>query len=185
MKDFLTLVKNRKTTYEFSDKQIDPKDVATILDAARWAPSCTNSQPWNFVVITDEKQIGNLMSTVNYGDFHTDPPLMIAVVLREELCSGEGHACFRGKDSSVHDTYMSCGIAAAIMSLMAENLGINSCILTPDQERSKKFLKIKEGDAVPLIVGFGYQSENAFQKKRERRPIKESVSYEYFEGEST
>ena len=180
VKDFLELARERKTTYNFEEKQVSEKDVAKILEAARWAPSCTNAQPWNFIIVQDKRTIGELMSTANYGDFHTDPPLIIAIVLREDLCAGEGHACFRGKDSSVHDSYMSCGIAASHMALEAEDIGINSCIVTPEQNKVKRILKVKENDAVPLLVGIGYQTKNAFQKKRERRPIGESVSYESF-----
>src|SRR3989344_7175434 len=180
MEDFLELARERKTTYNFEEKQVSEKDVAKILEVARWAPSCTNSQPWNFIIVRDKGTIGELMSTANYGDFHTNPPLIIAIVLRGDLCAGEGHACFRGKDSSVHDSYMSCGIAASHMALEAEDIGINSCIVTPEQNKVKRILKVKENDAVPLLVGIGYQTKNAFQKKRERRPIGESVSYESF-----
>ena len=39
------------------------------------------------------------MRAVNYGDFHSDPTLMIAIVLREERRKGKGFSCFSGKDS--------------------------------------------------------------------------------------
>ena len=48
-KDFLSLSKSRRTTYEFSDKSVKDKDLNKILEAARWAPSCANSQPWKFI----------------------------------------------------------------------------------------------------------------------------------------
>ena len=42
--EFLNILKNRKTAYEFSLKKIDKKDIMSILEAARWAPSSHNSQ---------------------------------------------------------------------------------------------------------------------------------------------
>ena len=55
MKDFLELAKKRKTTFEFSNKQVSGKDILKLLEVARWVPSCTNSQPWHFIVIKNEK----------------------------------------------------------------------------------------------------------------------------------
>lgn len=55
--DFLSLAKKRKTTYEFSDKLVNDSDIVKILEAGRWAPSCTNTQPWHFIVVKDKKKI--------------------------------------------------------------------------------------------------------------------------------
>ena len=120
--------------------------------------------------------------TANYGDFHTDPALIIALVLLRDECSGEGYSCFRGKDSSIYDSYMSIGMASLTMALEAKDLAIDSCILTPSQDIVKKILKVKKEDAVPLLVGFGYQDKKAFQKKRERKELSEITSYESFGG---
>lgn len=66
------------------------------------------------------------------------------------------------------------------MTLEAADLKIDSCILTPEQDVAKKLLKIKPMDALPLLVGFGYQKRGAFQKKREREELNEMVNYEMF-----
>jgi nitroreductase len=175
--DFLELAKKRKTTYEFSSTAVKEIDVEKILEAGRWSPSCSNSQPWHFVVINDKTLISKLISMAYYGDFHTEPPLVIAIVLRQDLCQGESHSCFTGEDSGVHDSYMSIAMSALSMILEAQYLGIDSCILTPVQKQIKKLLNVNEEDVVPLIVGFGYEKKGAFQKKRERRSLKDIVSY--------
>ena len=181
---FLELAKKRSTTYDFDDKKLSDENVAKILEAGRWAPSCTNSQPWNFILIKSKDMIDKLVRTANYGDFHSDPVFMIAVVLRKERCKGKGFSCFTGKDSLVQDSYMSCGMAALQMILEATDLQINSCLLTPEESKAKKLLKIKLADALPLIVGFGYKRKGTFQKKRERAELKEIISYEYFGGKN-
>ena len=155
-----------------------------ILEAGRWAPSCTNTQPWHFVIVKDKKRIKELIMTANYGDFHTNPALIIALLLLKDKCPGESYSCFRGKYPCVYDSYMSVGMAGLNMTLEARDLGIDSCILTPTPELVKKILKVKTGDAVPLLVGFGYQDKKAFQKKRERDKLSESISYELFGGKN-
>ena len=53
-------------------------------------------------------------------------------------------------------------------------------MLTPQQEFVSKILKTEKGDSVPLIIGFGYEKEMVFQKKRGRKSIGEITSYENF-----
>ncbi len=179
---FLELAKARKTVYEFSGKPVGKRELGKILEAGRWAPSCTNSQPWNFVAVRGKKRIEELMKTANYGDFHGAPALIVALVLRQELCAGQDKACFRNVKTYTHDTYMSIAAAGLQMALEATELGIGTCLLTPDAEKAKKLLKTLAEDDVPLMVGLGFEKEGAFQKKRERRALKESVSYEVFGG---
>ena len=79
--NFLELAKKRKTTYEFGNKKIKDSDLKKILEAGRWAPSCSNSQPWHFIIIKNNYLIEKLIMTANYGDIHNEPSVMIAGVL--------------------------------------------------------------------------------------------------------
>ena len=44
----------------FLEKEIDRNVLMKVLDAARWAPSGHNSQPWEFIVVSDKKKIDEL-----------------------------------------------------------------------------------------------------------------------------
>jgi FMN reductase (NADPH) len=52
---FLELVKERRSIRRFKPDPIPDQYVDKITEAARWAPSGFNSQPWEFVVIKDKK----------------------------------------------------------------------------------------------------------------------------------
>src|SRR3989344_1206897 len=79
-KDFLTLTKARKTTYEFSEKEVSKRDIPAILEAARWAPSCGNSQPWHFIVVKNKKTIRQLVDTTHYVHAPFINPLPTAII---------------------------------------------------------------------------------------------------------
>lgn len=49
--DFFEVIRNRRSCREFLDKPVSGKDIETCLEAARRAPSGTNSQPWRFLVV--------------------------------------------------------------------------------------------------------------------------------------
>jgi len=50
--DVLDVIKQRASTRAYLDKPVDRATVEAILDTARWAPSGTNAQPWQVVVVT-------------------------------------------------------------------------------------------------------------------------------------
>lgn len=179
--DFMAFAKERRTCFEFSNRVVKDEDILKMIDVARWAPSCTNSQPWHFVIIRDKKQIEKAMKTANYGFFHEYPNVVIACVLLRDKCVGPGYACFRGVDSAVHDTFMSVGCAALNICYEAQDLGIQSAIITPDK-KINKILKIKSGDVVPLLVCVGYEPEGSYKRKRVRNYMADIVSYETFGG---
>lgn len=49
--EVITAMKTRSSTRAFLDRQVAPETIRTILDAARWAPSGVNMQPWHVAVV--------------------------------------------------------------------------------------------------------------------------------------
>jgi len=52
---FLELVKRRRTIRRYKSDPVPDEYIDKIIEAARWAPSGYNSQPWEFVVVKDKK----------------------------------------------------------------------------------------------------------------------------------
>ena len=51
---FLNLIKKRRSVRSYLSKPVERKKIELCLEAARLAPSACNSQPWSFIVVTDE-----------------------------------------------------------------------------------------------------------------------------------
>lgn len=51
------LIQNRRSVRKYCDKEVSREDIIDIMDCARYAPSDTNSQTWEFLVITDKEKI--------------------------------------------------------------------------------------------------------------------------------
>lgn len=54
IEDFLALVRNRRSIRRFKPDPIPDEYLEKILDAARWAMSGSNGQPWEFIVVNDQ-----------------------------------------------------------------------------------------------------------------------------------
>jgi F420 biosynthesis protein FbiB-like protein len=54
--DTIDSLKDRRSIREYSPKKVPRKILNSVLEAARWAPSAHNAQPWRFVVIKDTSQ---------------------------------------------------------------------------------------------------------------------------------
>ena len=52
---FLELVKKRRSIRRFKPDPVPDEYIKKIIEAARWAPSGFNLQPWEFVVVKDQK----------------------------------------------------------------------------------------------------------------------------------
>jgi nitroreductase len=51
----LEVIKRRRTARAYSPAPVPADAVRTVLEAARWAPSAANRQPWEFIVVDDEE----------------------------------------------------------------------------------------------------------------------------------
>src|SRR5437899_1135256 len=49
------ILRRRWSPRAFSDRLVEPEKMQSLFEAARWAPSSFNEQPWNFIVATKQK----------------------------------------------------------------------------------------------------------------------------------
>jgi len=54
------IIRNRRTIRKYTDKPVSREIVEKLIEAARWAPSAHNLQPWKFVVLDDKDIITKL-----------------------------------------------------------------------------------------------------------------------------
>ncbi|MBI4151992.1 nitroreductase family protein [Candidatus Woesearchaeota archaeon] len=180
--NFLALARTRKQTYGFSRRPISNTTILKILEAARWAPSCGNSQPWRFIIVKDQKRINHLVKETYFAHYpfiNPLPPILIAFVLNTG-CIRKEPVCSDSREIALEDGLLCVAMAVMNSLLEAEARGISSCILTPRGKDSLKILRLQKEDKLVLFVGFGYEEKDAFQVKRYRAPLNELVSYEWY-----
>lgn len=178
--DFLKLVQNRQTTFDFTDKKIPLAMMQKILEAGQWSPSSHNDQNWHFITIQKTSTVKQILNECAYGRFYTEPALLIAIVL--EPIYEKKPALLRGKLRELADThqYLNIGFTASQMILEAENLGLGNCILSITGENANQILAVPNTKKIPLILGFGFQKKGTAKSAHERKPLTQIVSNEKY-----
>src|SRR2546423_1952062 len=79
------LLTNRWSPYGFSDRAVSVEDLRCLFEAARWAPSSYNEQPWHYILATrdDRQQFDRVFSCLveaNQAWAKAAPVLVLACV---------------------------------------------------------------------------------------------------------
>jgi nitroreductase len=172
--DVLKAVKGRRSIRAFKSDDVSPKIVKGLLNAATWAPSAGNIQPWEFIVVRKPEIKRALAEAALDQKFIEEAPVVIVVCANENR-SAQRYG-IRGKTLyCIQDT------AAAIQNihLVTYSLGLGTCWVGAfKEEEAREILKIPQGIRPLAIIPVGYPAEAP--PPRSRRPINQIVRYETF-----
>ncbi len=153
--DILDFIKSRRSIRKFLDKPIEKENLDKILEAARWAPSAGNCQPWRFIVVTDRQRIKK------FDPFFHQPWVINAPTIIVVLSAPEDSRKRYGPSSEwfVQD----CAAASQNMLLMAHGLGLGAVWIGAfSKEAVRKELEIPSQYEVFGLICLGH-----YQKKGE------------------
>lgn len=189
---YLSLLRKRRTIRRFKPDPVPQEYVEKILEAGRLAPSGANSQPWDFLVVKDQKlreQITDLFARHHEASKKLDSfpfpgtgntrsaPVIIVV------CGDPRFKRAYPFTGRPENTYV-ISVAAAIqqMHLAATALGLASSwrsVGLPVQQALKKLLDIPNFYDVFELIPLGFP--DAQPRACYRRPLEEMAHYERFD----
>lgn len=113
------LIRNRWSPRAFADKPVEPAVLASLFEAARWAPSSSNEQPWAYLVATkdDAENFAKTLSVLvdfNAGWAKAAPVLLLAVSAQK----------FHAKGTPNRNAFYDTGAATALLSVEATVRGL-------------------------------------------------------------
>ncbi|MCD6234078.1 MAG: nitroreductase family protein [Candidatus Marinimicrobia bacterium] len=168
--DFLELVKTRYSVRHYKPDPVPDNDLKICLEAARLAPSASNSQPWEFVVIkTPElrKKIAEstFSNLVSFNKFALQASVIVAVIMKKGHVLAQIGAGLQGTPYHLIDI----GIAAEHFCLQAAERGLGTCMLGWFNEKKvRKLLNISGSKKIALLITLGYPADVPKAKKRKK-----------------
>jgi len=174
------LVRRRWSPRAFSSRPVEREKLLSVLEAARWAPSSFNGQPWSFLVATkdDPAEYERMLSCLvpqNQAWAKAAPVLMIAVA--------KTHFEHNGKPN--RHAWYDTGQAVAFLTLQATalDLGVHQ-MAGFSGDKARELYAIPETAEPASAIALGYVGDPALldEKLRERelgpgkrKPLKEFV----------
>lgn len=176
---FLELIKIRQSDRKYVDKEVEQEKLERCLEAARFAPSASNSQPWTFIVVNNP-EIKNKVARKTFGpaktfnNFVPQAPVILAIVMEKPKIITELGGRVKKKEWPLIDI----GIAAEHFCLQAAEEGLGTCMLGWfDEQAVKELLKIPENNTIPLLITIGYTPDDYKLRKKVRKKFEKVVKW--------
>ena len=180
MSDIMDTILGRRAVRRYQEKDVPDDLLAKILEAARWAPSWANTQPWEFVVVKDTSIKEKIQKTVAPRN-----PSSLAILNAPVLLVVCGQLKKSGyyKDeypTKFGDWFMfDLGLATENLCLAAHASGLGTVIVGLfDHDSVGKIVKLPNGHEVLVLIPLGYPDQDP--KAPRRKEINEFVYYNTF-----
>jgi nitroreductase len=173
------IIIRRWSARAFSTRPVENSKLLSILEAARWAPSSRNEQPWRYIVFTNNnpqmlKKAQSVLKEIN--DYAKRAPILICAIAKKTYSEN-------GNPNRLH--FHDLGAANENMFLEAFNQGLIMHEMGGfDVQKAREVFNVPEDYEVGVMIAIGYQDtyhvlperlrEKAFTP-RVRKPLSEIV----------
>lgn len=176
----------RWSARSFAPREVSDADLARVFEAARWAPSSNNAQPWRFLLGCKGSETHAKIASVLAGFNQAWAPKAPVLIL------GTVHSM---NDRGVESPYAlyDLGAATASLVLQAAALGFTTHQMAGfDHEAARTALQVPPEYALGTVIALGYQDEpealgheeliRRETSPRERKPLREIVFSSWDQG---
>ncbi len=190
--EFFDLIKNRRSIRKYRTQPVDKEDILKILDAANWAPSAMNLQPWEFIVVSGEslkplansyksvveeftsklEDDGEIISNDEFIKFASNfggAPIIIVVLTKASDESNERKAYLESASAAMEN-----------LILAAADLGLGTCWMTGplrDALSLRRILDIPPNKELVAVTPLGYPDEVPIPLPRIDAELKQKIRW--------
>jgi nitroreductase len=151
----LVAIKERKSGRAYATKRIEKETLELLLEAARWAPSSMNEQPWRYVVADQENrelytQVLSTLAEPNQTWAKKAPVLLVSLAKKTFIRNGNPNR------HALYDT----GAANALLSIQASNEGLVVHQMGGfNYQALKTVLGLDDDMDIAAVLSLGYPGE--------------------------
>lgn len=154
--DFLELLRQRRSTRQFTQQVVETEKVELLKKAVLMSPAGKRKNEWEFIVVQNKDMLQKLSVSKEHGsELIARAPLAIVVLADTEK-----------SDVWIED----CSIASIILQFQAEELGLGSCWVqsrmrkqkdgTSSEDYIRELFQVPSKYAVLSVIAIGYKAES-------------------------
>ena len=155
------LIARRWSARAFSTKTVEKSKLLSILEAARWAPSSRNEQPWRYIVFTDEnpEKLDIARSVLlEINNYAKRAPILICALTKKYYSDN-------GIYNKLH--FHDLGAANENMFLESFNQGLIMHEMGGfDRDKARRVFNVPDEYEIGIMVAIGYQDSHDILPKR-------------------
>jgi nitroreductase len=158
-------ITSRRNVRTFTAQPLSAEHLDRILEAGRRSPSSRNTQPWDFILVTDRGQLQELSKVWVGAAYLASAAAAIALILGDD----PEHA--RRAQFDLGQATMSMMLAAADLGIGSGHAGVG------DQDLARRLLGLPGDKACAFLMALGYPADGPLApiKRPDRRPFDEVV----------
>jgi nitroreductase len=177
----LNEIKNRRSGYAFADKEIEPEKVEALFEAAHWAPSSRNIQPWRYIyALRNYIEFNLLLNLLFEGNQRWAKNAGLLV-----LSLAQTKYSYQDKIIENRYSWHDSGLANSLLIIQAVSMGLLAHPMGGfDANRARQDMYIPQDYDPVAIIAIGYQGDDSklpddllsrLKAPRSRKPLDEIV----------
>jgi nitroreductase len=196
--ELIKLIPHRRSVRVYKSGTVSDQQLKTILEAARWAPSGANTQPWEFVITRDRKKMKKVREIysnewrerkredpVHYKGLKKDYVGDVSVLV---LVCGDARTkqvYLTTRQPADREKLFQASIANAVQQMMlaAASMNLGTVWVSVREEvepELRKLFKVPDPLRLLWVVPIGHA--RSWPKAKPRRPIAAFTHYETYEA---
>jgi len=149
--EILEEIKNRWSPRAFDPhRDVPDEEIMALLEAARYAPSCFNEQPWRYIVAKggeDYQKILNILASSNQ-EWASKAPVLMLILSKQNFS-------YNNKNNRWH--LFDAGTSWGYLSLEAQRRGLITHAMGGfDVVRAREAFNIPDDYSIIAVVAVGY-----------------------------
>lgn len=170
----LMVIQKRSSKRAYDDRPVETEKIRALFEAARWAPSSMNEQPWVYLYATKEQaeMWNGIFESLNESNqvWVKDSPLLVVSLARKNFTRNNNY-----NSSAKYDL----GGANAFLSLQATELGLNVHQMGGyNPQIIRQNLNIPDSYELGVIMAIGYPGEpDALPEQLKQRELAPRVRF--------
>lgn len=171
----LNLLAGRRSVRAFGPREVSRDDLEAMLEAARWAPSNGNRQPWRFIIRSSAGERAALSPCLSNGNqWALQAPVLVTLVTR--VADG-------GQSNGIPYAFFDCGLAVMSLAVEGESRGLRVHPMAGwNREPLVELLRLPDDVDPVVIIAVGYEGDAGTLppelQEKEKRPRRRKASEE-------
>ena len=169
MTNLMEIIKGRRSIRKYEDREVPKEALDQILEAVQWAPSWTNCQCWEVVVIRDTAIKEKIQATFPPKGNPAFKAIVQAPVLLALCAKAKTSGYYKGQAVTKLGDWMmyDLGLATQNLCLMAHSLGLGTVIAGLfDHQQAREVIQVPDGFELVTLIPLGYPAKVGNPPKR-------------------